>query len=103
MLHMIDLSLDYMKTFDIAITYKIIEIEGRINQQHTDLRKKILTMMQNSQCDAESGMNAIDYLDIVEIFGDKLKNVAKAGSYNFVYPQRDKQKFDLRLNGNDDV
>jgi len=97
-LNMIDLSLRYLDTFDNELTYKIIELEGRINQQHHDLRKKIISMIQTAQCDPESGLNAIDYIDTIEIFGDKLKNIVKAGSYNFVYPQRNRQKFDLNSN-----
>ena len=98
-LNMIDLSLKYLETFDKELTYKIIELEGRINQQHSDLRKKIISMIQTAQCDAESGLNAIDYLDTIEIFGDKLKNIVKAGSYDFIYPQRERKKIDLNENG----
>jgi len=99
-LNMIELTLEYLSTNELSITYRIVELEGRINQQHIELRKKIISMIQNAQCDAESGLNAIDYIDTIELLGDKLKNVVKAGSYNFIYPHRDRQRFDFSSNEN---
>jgi phosphate:Na+ symporter len=84
-LYMIDLSLKYLKELDQEYTYKIIELEGRINQQHFDLRKKILSMIQNAECDAASGLNTIDYIDTIESLADKMKNIVKAGSHQFIY------------------
>jgi phosphate:Na+ symporter len=92
-MYMIDLTLRYIESFDNKLSYQIIEVEGRINQQHADLRKKILTMIQTAQCDAESGLNAIDYIDTIEIFADKIKNIVIAGSYNFTYQQSERKKY----------
>jgi phosphate:Na+ symporter len=94
-MHMIDLSIEYLETFNIETTHKIMELEDRINQQHLDFRKTILTMIQTSKCDAESGLNAIDYFDTIEILADKLKNIVKAGRHNFIYPKVERIKFDL--------
>jgi phosphate:Na+ symporter len=101
-IYMIDLCLKYLENFERSQSYKIIELEGRINQQHSDLRKKILTMIQTAQCDAESGINAIDYIDTVEIFADKIKNIVKAGTHDFIYPPVQRVRFDFNLNGNSD-
>jgi phosphate:Na+ symporter len=92
-MYMIDLTLRYLESFENKLSYQIIEVEGRINQQHADLRKKILTMIQTAQCDAESGLNAIDYIDTIEIFADKIKNIVIAGSYNFTYQQSERKKY----------
>lgn len=82
---MIDLSIEYLEDLNTDYTYKIIEIEGRINEQHKHLREQVLSMIQNGECDAAGGLNTIDYLDGAEIIADKLKNLVKAGSHNFVY------------------
>jgi phosphate:Na+ symporter len=87
MIYMLDLSIEYLDELKTDYTYKIIEMEGRINEQHKNLRIKVLTQIQNGDCDAEGGLNTIDYLDEVEIIADKLKNLVKAGSHNFVYSQ----------------
>ena len=84
---MIDLSIEYLEELKIDYTYKIIEIEGRINEQHQTLRDEVLRQIQNGDCDAAGGLNTIDYLDGVEIIADKLKNLVKAGSHNFIYSQ----------------
>ena len=84
-IYMIDLTLKYMEELDQDYTYKIIELEGRINQQHSDLRKRIICMIQNAECDAASGLNTIDYIDTIEFLADKLKNIVKAGSHHFIY------------------
>ncbi len=68
-------------------SYKIIEMEGRINEQHHNLRGKILSEIQNGECDPAGGLNTIDYLDQVEVIADKLKNLVKAGSHKFIYSQ----------------
>ena len=87
LIFMVDLSIDYLEDLKTDYTYKIIEMEGRINQQHQNLRSQVLTQIQNGECDAAGGLNTIDYLDEVEIIADKLKNLVKAGSHNFVYSQ----------------
>ena len=99
---MIELSLSYMNDFDKDYTYKIIELEGRINQQHSDLRKKILLMIQNAECDASSGLNTIDYIDTVEALANKMKNIVKAGSHNFIYLPVDKPEADRNVNDDDE-
>lgn len=86
-IYMIDLSIEYLEDLKPDYTYKIIEIEGRINEQHRNLREEVLSQIQNGCCDAAGGLNTIDYLDGVEIIADKLKNLVKAGSHNFIYSQ----------------
>lgn len=90
--YMIDLSLEYMKHFDQKHSYMIIELEGRINQYHQDMRRKVLDMIQNAECDAVSGINMIDYIDMVEVIADKLKNIVKAGTHNFIYQIKEHAK-----------
>ena len=87
MMFMIDLSIDYLEELESDFTYKIIEMEGRINEQHHNLREEVQSLIQNGDCDAAGGLNTIDYLDAVEAIADKLKNLVKAGSHNFVYSQ----------------
>lgn len=100
-LYMIELSLKYMEDLDTDYTYKIIELEGRINQQHRDLRKKLLNMIQNAECDAASGLNTIDYIDTIESIADKMKNIVKAGSHHFVYFPKDKPKDERNVTDDD--
>lgn len=84
-IYMIDLSLEYMRNLDTKHSFMIIELEGRINQYHNDTRKRVLNMIQSTECDANSGLNMIDYIDTIETIADKLKNIVKAGSYRFIY------------------
>lgn len=84
-IYMIDLSLEYMRNLDTKHSFMIIELEGRINQYHNDARKRVLNMIQSTECDANSGLNMIDYIDTIETIADKLKNIVKAGSYRFIY------------------
>lgn len=84
---MLDLSLEYLLEMKEDFSYKIIEMEGRINEQHHNLRGKILSEIQNGDCDPAGGLNTIDYLDQVEVIADKLKNLVKAGSHKFIYSQ----------------
>mgnify|MGYP000867218949 CR=1 FL=1 len=85
MIYMIDLSIEYLEELKPDYTYKIIEMEGRINEQHKHLRGDVLSQIQNGDCDPAGGLNTIDYLDGVELIADKLKNLVKAGSHNFTY------------------
>ena len=82
---MLDLNIAYLKGFQRDYPFKIIEMEGRINEQHRRVRDDLITKIQNGSCDAESGLNTIDFIDVMERFGDKIKNIVKAGSYNFLY------------------
>ncbi len=91
-IYMIELSLEYMRDLDQKHSYMIIELEGRINQYHGDMRKKVLNMIQNAECDAVSGLNMIDYIDTIETVADKLKNIVKAGSYKFIYQIKEHAK-----------
>lgn len=84
-LEMLDLNIAYLKDFQRDYPFKIIEMEGRINEQHRRVRDDLITKIQNGSCDAESGLNTIDFIDVMERFGDKIKNIVKAGSYNFLY------------------
>ena len=59
-------------------------------------------MIQNAQCDAESGIYTIDYIDTVEFLADKMKNIVKAGSHNFTYPQGARQKINYNFYGSDE-
>ncbi len=61
-------------------------MEGRINEQYKYLRNRILTEIQNGECDPAAGLNIIDYLDQIELIAVKMKNLVKAGSHRFVYP-----------------
>jgi len=81
LLYMLDLSIDYLVELKEDYIYKIIEMEGRINETHHYLREKILTQVQNGECNAAGGLNTIDYLDEVEEIADKLKNLVKAGTH----------------------
>jgi phosphate:Na+ symporter len=85
MMYMLDLSIDYLAELKADYIFKIIELEGRINEQHHTLRKEILTCIQDANCDPSNGLNTIDYIDTVEIIADKMKNLVKAGSHGFVY------------------
>jgi len=85
LIYMLDLSIDYLDDLKEDYTYKIIEMEGRINETHRTQRQNILSLIQNGECDAAGGLNTIDYLDVMEIAADKLKNLVKAGSHKFVY------------------
>lgn len=87
-LSMLDLGIEYLNSMESDYTYKIIEMEGRINEKHSFMRQEILKLIQNGKCDAASGLNTIDYLDAIESAADKLKNLAKAGSHNFLYGRR---------------
>ena len=89
---MLDLSIAYTKDFDQKQSYQIIELEGRINQYHHDTRKRVLEMIHTAECDASSGLNIIDYIDTVETIADKLKNIVKAGSNQFVYQIKEHAK-----------
>ncbi|MCB5261624.1 MAG: Na/Pi cotransporter family protein [Candidatus Cloacimonetes bacterium] len=84
-LFMLDLCVDYLETFQEDLSFKIFEMEGRINEQHANLRNKILLLVQNGECDAAGGLNTIDYLDQAEVIADKLKNLVEAGSHKFIY------------------
>jgi phosphate:Na+ symporter len=85
LLFMLDLSIDYLVELKEDYIYKIIEMEGRINETHHHLREEILSHVQNGKCNAAEGLNTIDYIDEVEEIADKLKNLVKAGTHNFVY------------------
>ncbi len=94
-LDMLDLSIDYLEELKPLYVYKIIELEGRINEQHHNLRDKILLQIQQAECDPVGGLNTIDYLDAMELIADKMKNLVKAGTHDFTYTydslQEDKQ------------
>lgn len=85
LIHMVDLSIDYLDELKPDYTYKIIEIEGRINAMHEQQRNQVLNEIQNAECDPAGGLNTIDYIDQAETIADKLKNLVKAGSHNFTY------------------
>jgi len=82
---MLDLCIDYLDGLDPTCSYKIIELEGRINEQHHAFRENIMLMIQNGECNPAGGLNTMDYVDAAELIADKLKNLVKAGSYNFTY------------------
>lgn len=94
-LNMLDLSIDYLAELDQNYVYKIIELEGRINEQHNTLREKILHDIQQAECDPVGGLNTIDYIDAMELIADKMKNLVKAGTHDFTY------KYDLLSKGED--
>ena len=83
--YMLDLCINYLNDLDEDYHDKIFELENRINNQHKDMRKKLLEMIQNADCDATSGLNTIDYIDTIELLANKMKSIVVAGSYDFVY------------------
>jgi phosphate:Na+ symporter len=82
---MLDLSIDYLDELKPVYTFKIIELEGRINEMHHSLRDRIMNQIQNGDCDPVGGLNTIDYIDAMELIADKLKNLVKAGTHDFTY------------------
>lgn len=84
-IEMLDLSIDYLEELKPIYTYKIIELEGRINEMHRSLRARIMSQIQNAECDPAGGLNTIDYVDAMELIADKLKNIVKAGTHGFIY------------------
>ena len=103
MMYMLDLSIEYMESHKVDYVFKIIEIEGRINEQHFNLRKEILLGIQDGSCEPSGGLNTIDFIDTVEIFADKMKNLVKAGSHGFVYnPSEDEDRFPEDFEEDDD-
>ncbi len=84
-IYMLDLSIEYLEELKPVYTYKIIEMEGRINEQHHNLREQIMLKIQSAECDPVGGLNTIDYLDEVEMIADKMKNLVKAGTHDFTY------------------
>ncbi|MEF3694166.1 MAG: Na/Pi cotransporter family protein [Candidatus Cloacimonadota bacterium] len=103
MMYMLDLSIEYMELLKVDYVFKIIEIEGRINEQHFNLRKEILLGIQDGTCEPSGGLNTIDFIDTVEIFADKMKNLVKAGSHGFVYnPSEDEDRFPEDFEEDDD-
>jgi phosphate:Na+ symporter len=90
MMFMLDLCVDYLDDLNPEFTYKIIEMEGRINEQHRNLRASILNQIQQGECDAIGGLNTIDFVDQVEVIADKLKHLVKAGTHNFIYQREHK-------------
>ncbi|HOH47541.1 MAG TPA: Na/Pi cotransporter family protein, partial [Candidatus Cloacimonadota bacterium] len=103
MMFMLDLSIEYMESLKVDFVFKIIEIEGRINEQHFNLRQEILLGIQEGNCDPSGGLNTIDFIDTVEIFADKMKNLVKAGSHGFVYnPSEDEDRFPEDFEEDDD-
>lgn len=97
MLFMLDLCVDYMVDMKVDYSYKIIEMEGRINEMHKSMRSKIMNEIQNAECDPAGGLNTIDYIDQVELIADKLKNLVKAGSHNFTYSQKEYLSGDWKI------
>ncbi len=103
MMYMLDLSIEYMESLKVDYVFKIIEIEGRINEQHFNLRKEVLLGIQDGSCEPSGGLNTIDFIDTVEIFADKMKNLVKAGSHGFVYnPSEDEDRFPEDFEEDDD-
>ncbi len=82
---MLDLSIDYLEELNPQYIYKIIELEGRINEQHHHLREQVLQEIQQAACDPAGGLNTIDYIDAMELVADKMKNLVKAGTHDFTY------------------
>lgn len=100
--HMIDHVQNYMDSFDALESYRVIELEGTINQYQIDLRSNVITMMQSGQCDAYSGLNIVDFIDNIEKIADHLKNIVKAASKHFIYKDITKGKPEIINNLNND-
>jgi phosphate:Na+ symporter len=82
---MLGLSIEYLEEFKPKYIYKIIELEGRINEMHHTMREKIMLQIQKAECDPVGGLNTIDYIDAMEMMADKMKNIVKAGTHDFTY------------------
>jgi len=93
-LYLLDLLQQYLEKNDNDISNKIYNIENVLKVQHTQLRSKILTMIQSAECDAVSGINTIDYIDSVEELCGKINNIILAASRDFVYFAVERPKSD---------
>jgi phosphate:Na+ symporter len=82
---MLELCIEYLEELKPIYTYKIIELEGRINETHSFLREQIMDCIQNGKCNPIGGLHTIDFIDTMERIADKLKNLVKAGSHDFTY------------------
>ena len=81
----IDVLLKYLSDYNITHGNVINELSEEVNSQNRELRKSILLDIQNANCDPVSGIYTIDYLDAIEDFAGKIKNIVHAGSLKFEY------------------
>ena len=84
-MEMLEYCIEYLEELKPVYIYKIIELEGRINETHNSLREHIMNCIQSGECDAINGLHTIDFIDTMERIADKLKNLVKAGSHDFTY------------------
>jgi len=98
-IHMCDLTLQCLEHFDRNCHDTVIEMELSFRTFHNELRKEILTKIQNADCDAESGLNTIDYIDEIEMIAKKLTNIVKARQNRFVYQPADRPQSERKFDG----
>jgi phosphate:Na+ symporter len=92
---MLELCIEYLEELKPIYTYKIIELEGRINETHSSLREQIMDCIQNGICNPVTGLHTIDFIDTMERIADKLKNLVKAGSHDFTYNHLNDKLWDI--------
>ena len=92
---MLELCIEYLEELKPIYTYKIIELEGRINETHSSLREQIMDCIQNGICNPVTGLHTIDFIDTMERIADKLKNLVKAGSHDLTYNHLNDKLWDI--------
>jgi len=97
-IHMCDLTISCLKHLDKEVSTELIDMERNINQFHIELRKTILVKIQNAECDAESGINTLDYIDEIELIAKKLTNIVRARSNRFIYQPPDRPESERNIN-----
>ncbi len=85
-------TLKYINTFQDINRFKVIEIEGKINQLQEDVKSNIISMLQSGKCDPIFAMNFTDFIDNVERIADHMKNIVKAASKDFEFKNIEKGK-----------
>jgi len=96
-MHMCDLTLTCLAHYDKECHDTVIEMEKEFRTYHFELRKSILTKIQNSECDAESGLNTIDYIDEIELIAKKFTNIVRARQNRFVYQPPDRPQAERKI------
>jgi len=97
-IHMCDLTISCLEFLDKEFSSELIDMERNINQFHIELRKTILVKIQNAECDAESGINTLDYIDEIELIAKKLTNIVRARSNRFIYQPPDRPESERNIN-----
>jgi len=96
-IHMCDLTISCLEFLDKEFSTELFDMERSINQFHVEFRKTILVKIQNAECDAESGINTLDYIDEIELIAKKLTNIVKARSNRFIYQPLDRPESERNI------